>query len=71
MTCSAEALVVLEAFAGRVQDWLDIEGIVVRQGDQLDRTLVLEELGPLMELKDDVAAEAQIRTLFEKHPAAG
>ena len=30
MTCSAEDLVVLKAFAGRVQDWLDVEGIIVR-----------------------------------------
>ena len=40
-TCSAEDLLVLKAFAGRVQDWLDIEGVIVRQGPRLDRALVL------------------------------
>ena len=45
VTCSAEDLVVLKAFADRLQDWLDIEGIIVRQGASLDRPLVLQELG--------------------------
>jgi len=68
VTCSAEDLVVLKAFAGRVQDWLDVEGVVVRQGARLDRRLVLEELRPLLELKEDPDAERQLRALFEKHP---
>jgi hypothetical protein len=67
VTCSAEDLVVLKAFAGRVQDWLDIEGIIVRQGPRLNRTLVLEELAPLLDLKDDVESEAQLRRLLTKH----
>jgi hypothetical protein len=29
-TCSAEDLLVLKAFAGRPQDWLDVEGVIVR-----------------------------------------
>ena len=37
VTCSAEDLVVLKAFADRAQDWLDIEGVIVRQGANLDR----------------------------------
>lgn len=69
-TCSAEDLIVLKAFAGRVQDWLDVEGVIVRQGVRLDRTLVLEELRPLLELKEDLAAEGQLLRLFEKHPAS-
>jgi hypothetical protein len=52
-TCSAEDLLVLKAFADRAQDWLDIEGVIVRQGPRLDRALVLEELRPLLELKED------------------
>jgi hypothetical protein len=54
-TCSAEDLVVLKAFADRPQDWLDIEGIVVRQGAALDRSAILRELLPLLELKEDSA----------------
>lgn len=50
-TCSAEDLVVFKAFAGREKDWLDIEGIALRQGRALRRDLIWAELEPLLELK--------------------
>jgi hypothetical protein len=50
-----------------MQDWLDIEGIIVRQGASLDRSLVLQELGPLLELKEDPQAQVTLRRLFAKH----
>lgn len=68
ITCSAEDLIVLKVFAGRMQDWLDVEGIIVRQASRLDRDLVLEELRPLLELKEDTEAEPQLQRLFAKHP---
>ncbi len=68
-TCSAEDLVVLKAFADRPQDWLDIEGVVVRQGRALDRGLVLAELRPLLELKEDLDPEATLGKVFRKHPS--
>ena len=37
--------------AGREKDWLDVEGIVVHQGKQLDAGLILDELAPLLDLK--------------------
>ncbi|NOT27885.1 MAG: hypothetical protein HOP16_17510 [Acidobacteria bacterium] len=67
-TCSAEDLLVLKAFAGRPQDWLDIEGVVVRQGERLDRELVLAELRPLLDLKEDSQTEPRLLALFSKHP---
>jgi hypothetical protein len=67
VTCSAEDLVVLKAFAGRPQDWLDVEGIIVRQGRSLDRALVLAEVAPLLQLKDDTESEAALTRLFDKH----
>jgi hypothetical protein len=51
-TCSAEDLVVLKAFASRAKDWLDVEGVIVRQSDKLDWDYILHQLGPLAELKD-------------------
>ena len=51
-TCSAEDLVVFKAFADRPKDWLDIEGILIRQSDQLDWPYVRAQLAPLAELKD-------------------
>jgi hypothetical protein len=67
LTCSAEDLTVLKVFAGRPQDWLDVEGLIVRQGPQLDRALVLEELRPLLALKEDAQAEHTLAELFHKH----
>ncbi len=66
-TCSAEDLVVLKAFAGRPLDWVDVEGIVVRQGPRLDRRLVLDELTPLLALADDIDAGERLRTIYRKH----
>ena len=68
-TCSAEDLVILKAFAGRAQDWIDVEGVIVRQGAALDRRLVLADLRPLLELKEDSTAEPKLLELFEKHRA--
>ena len=50
--CSAEDLVVLKAFAGRGQDWVDVERVIVRQAGRLDWGYVFEQLRPLAELKD-------------------
>jgi len=66
VTCSAEDLVVLKAFAGRDKDWLDVEGVVVRQGDRLKTSLVLQELEPLLELKDDVHSLARLRAILDR-----
>jgi len=51
-TCSAEDLIVLKAFAGRGQDWADIERVIVRQTGKLDWDYIREQIGPLAELKD-------------------
>ena len=51
-TCSAEDLIVLKAFAGRGQDWVDIERIIVRQTGKLDWNYIRDQLQPLAELKE-------------------
>lgn len=51
-TCSAEDLVVLKAFASRGQDWVDVNGILVRQQRSLDWNLIVEELEPLLRLRE-------------------
>ena len=51
-TCSAEDLVILKAFAGRLRDWADVESVSMRQIRSLDWALVLEELKPLLELRE-------------------
>jgi len=51
VTCSAEDLVVLKAFADRERDWGDIQGVLVRQGRGLDWDRIRRCLAPLAELK--------------------
>lgn len=53
VTCSAEDLVVLKAFANREKDWLDVGGVILRQREHLDASLVWKELPPLVELKEE------------------
>lgn len=50
--CSAEDLVVLKTFAGRERDWLDIESVLLRQRRALRWPLVLDELQPLLALRE-------------------
>ena len=63
-TCSAEDLVVFKAFAGREKDWLDIEGIAVRQLGRLDEKLIWTELTPLLELKEAPEAAVRLRAIL-------
>jgi hypothetical protein len=67
LTCSAEDLIVFKAFAGRLQDWIDIEGIAIRQYRRLDADLIWHELTPLLELKEDQQTGRRLRQILE-HP---
>ncbi len=51
-TCSSEDLVVLKAFADRPKDWVDVEGILIRQAAHLDWHYIRAQLAPLVELKE-------------------
>lgn len=51
-TCSAEDLIVLKAFADRPKDWVDVDGILIRQSGRLDWVYVHAALAPLAELKE-------------------
>ena len=65
-TCSAEDLIVFKAFAGRTKDWLDIEGIAVRQAARLDAGLIWAELIPLLELKESLDDAERLRAILER-----
>lgn len=64
--CSAEDLVVFKAFAGRERDWLDIEGVVLRQAGALETDTIWRELTPLLELKGDTESTPRLRRLLTK-----
>ena len=57
-------LIVHKALAGRDRDWLDIEGVVIRQGEDLDGDFVPTELARLAELKGSIDAVDRLRVLL-------
>jgi hypothetical protein len=65
-TCSAEDLIVLKAFAGRGQDWVDIEYVIVRQRKRLDWQQIESELQPLLDLSGAVENLETLRKLRAK-----
>lgn len=48
------------------KDWLDIEGIAVRQAGCLGEALIWAELGPLLELKEAPDAAERLRALLDR-----
>jgi hypothetical protein len=65
-TCSADDLIVHKAFAARDRDWLDVEGILIRQGTKLNVPRILRELRPLVELKEDDSILPRLEQLMRK-----
>lgn len=65
-TCSGNDLVVLKAFAARDQDWIDIRGVLIRQGKRIDREVIFEELTPLVELKEEPEILDRLTQLFQE-----
>ena len=63
LTCSAEDLIVLKAFASRPQDWIDIEAVVVRQRRTLDWKQIFDELEPLVALRETPEVLERLRQL--------
>lgn len=65
--CSADALIVFKVFAGRPQDWLDVEGIVARSGGRIDWRSVRAELRTLLELKEDAESLSRLEVILTRH----
>ena len=64
--CTAEDLVVMKAFADRLQDQLDVQRILIRQGvDHLDWGYILRQLAPLCELKGAPEIVEKLQSLRE------
>jgi hypothetical protein len=64
LTCSAEDLVVLKAFANRPRDWGDVETIIARQQARLDWDYVFDQLEPLCQIKDAPEIVERVRCLM-------
>lgn len=52
-TCSAEDLIVHKAFAARPQDWVDVEGVILRQRGHLHWPQIWSDLTELAVLKEE------------------
>jgi hypothetical protein len=66
-TCSAEDLIVHKCFAGREQDWVDVDGILSRQKNKLDFDMVRCELEPLAKLKEAPETLPKLEEKIRKH----
>jgi hypothetical protein len=64
-TCSAEDLIVYKAFADRPRDWIDVEGVLLRQQGRPDLELVFAELTPLSEAKESPEIVRRLRSLTD------
>lgn len=65
-TANADDMIVTKAFASRPQDWIDVEGIIVRQGKRLNWEQIVDELTPLCELKEAPEIVDQLLALRTK-----
>ena len=63
LSCSAEDLIVMKAFAGRDRDWADIESVVMRQSAKLNWPQILSEITPLAELREGGNVLSRLETL--------
>jgi len=59
-------LLTLKAFADRPKDWMDIEGIIVRQSQDLDWPYVRAELAPLAALGEAPELVAKLEAARER-----
>ena len=64
--CTGEDLLVLKAFADRLQDRADVAGIARRRGRMLDWDAVIERLTPLAETKGEPVILETVRALREQ-----
>lgn len=49
-----------------LQDWMDIEGIIIRQGNCLNRGHIFELLTPLCELKEALEIVDKLKHLMQE-----
>ena len=65
-TCSAEDLLVHKCFANRDRDWIDAEGVLIRQWRTIDLKQVHVELQPLADLKESPEILIRLNDLVKK-----
>ncbi|MFH1619250.1 MAG: nucleotidyl transferase AbiEii/AbiGii toxin family protein [bacterium] len=66
LTCSAEDLIVMKAFADRTRDWSDVESIIDRQQEKIDKQYIMARLSPLCDLKEAPEILSRLNNLLKK-----
>lgn len=64
--CGPSDLIILKAFANRVQDWPDIRGVVIRSESKLDWSLIFSEVETLAQLKEEPEIVSRLRQLRDE-----
>lgn len=67
ITCSAEDLIVMKAFANRDKDWGDVSGIIMRQSGNLDWHYIQKQLKPLSDAKGEPAILDHLRKIKNEY----
>ncbi len=65
--CSAEDLIIHKAIAGRVQDILDIQGVIARQGERLDTAYVRQWVSTFAELLENSEFSQRFEEAWRKY----
>lgn len=68
--CTAEDLIVHKAIANRDQDWIDIEGVLIRQRARLDQAYILNWLRQFAEALETPDIVTHYEQLRAKHQTA-
>ena len=65
-TCSAEDLIILKVFAGRKQDWFDVENILLRNGRKLNLSYIYDSASMLCSLIEASDRVDELKSLCNK-----
>lgn len=68
-TASADDIIISKCFAGRTQDWADVESVLTRQRGRLQWDLILRELTFLCELKETPETVDKLLELKDRYYA--
>jgi len=64
--CTAEDLIIHKGIANRTQDWMDIEGVLLRQGNKLDVAYVRDWLTQFAEALEKPELLTRFNELYNR-----
>ncbi len=64
--CTAEDLIIHKAIANRTQDWMDIEGVLLRQGNKLDLVYLRDWLAQFAEALENPELLKRFNEMYDR-----